>query len=328
LPRPAKAESRARGRSTAPGCGQQLKRMRAASKASVAKDGRKPPPVHRPEFSERPAAAARLAAKSERKGKTVKKHPAREIAYRRRIKPDKRRSDAFVTRSVIAVAAAIGSAALGYLVGVMNDIRKSKLDFVNSQIEKLYGPLYAQTQANNATWEEFTRRYWRTYRTKSQKQGDFFYCDDKDPPTIEEVKRWRAWMKAVFQPLNLEMEKAIVENSQLIIGDNIPVVFKEVVAQTEAYKFVISGWKDNDFEGCRRNPTELCPQLSYASNTTPLNYPTEIITCVEQDYQTLKKRQAGLEQSFLLAALFDSAPQRSEKCDAPKAGNLLSCEQR
>ena len=224
-------------------------------------------------------------------------------------------SGAFIKSSVIAIAAAVGSAALGYIVGVVNDIRNTKLDFVNAQIEKLYGPLYAQTQANNAIWGEFRKApYWRAYSSDCQKPCTYFF-NDEYPPTIEEIKRWRVWVKTVFQPLNLDMQKAIVENSQLIVGGSMPQAFNKVVSHTEAYKVIISGWKDSDFDGCKgSNKIQLCPQLGHAYNTAPLNYPDEIITCVEQDYQALKEQQASLEQNPF-AALYDSAPQRS-KCDA------------
>lgn len=224
---------------------------------------------------------------------------------------DNAKSSGVFTGIVTGAVVAIATAAFGYFFGVVNDIRKSKLDFVNAQIEKLYGPLYAETQANNATWDEFKKQpYWR------KNPQTVYFFSDADPPTVEEAKRWRTWIKAVFQPLNIEMEKAIIENSQLVIGENIPRAFNKIVAQTEAYKAVMSGWKDDDFDKCMGKTVALCSPLSYASNTAPLNYPEEIIPCVEQDYQTLKQRQALLEQSFFVV-LYDSTPQRSKECDTP-----------
>ena len=53
--------------------------------------------------------------------------------------------------------------AVGYIFGGPNDHRKAQLDFVNAQIERLYGPLYALTQANNEIWNQFRNsEYWRT----------------------------------------------------------------------------------------------------------------------------------------------------------------------
>jgi hypothetical protein len=206
------------------------------------------------------------------------------------------------------VAIALATGAFTYLFSVVSDIRKRKLDFVNTQIEKLYGPLYALTQASNATWSQFKEQpYWREDATP-------YFFDDTDPPTVDEAKRWRAWMKAVFQALNIEMEKVIVDNSQLIIGNNMPRVFNELIAHTEAYKAVIYQWRDSDFDGCSGNTITACPQLSSKYNTAPYNYPIKIIVCVDNDYRTLKMRQELLNKS-LFAALFDSPTERSRECE-------------
>jgi hypothetical protein len=55
----------------------------------------------------------------------------------------------------VTLVGAGATAAAGYVSGLITDIRKTKLNFVNTQIEKLYGPLYAFTQATNKAWELF-----------------------------------------------------------------------------------------------------------------------------------------------------------------------------
>ena len=133
--------------------------------------------------------------------------------------------------------------------------------FVNAQIEKLYGPLYAASQADNEVWKLFTADRWRERDAKDE-SGAFF--DDKNPPTVDQVRRWRHWMRTVFQPLNLRMEEAIVTNSHLLVGNTEPIAFRDLIAHAEAYKAVIAAWDVDDLAKCqqpasRTQATPPCP---------------------------------------------------------------------
>lgn len=98
------------------------------------------------------------------------------------------------------------------------------------------------------------------------------------------------------------MEDVIVANSQLIIGDKLPVVFRDLIAQTEAYRAVIASWKDIDQENVGKL---VAPE----SNTVKdVNYPVGIIQCVQQGYDDLKSRQQRLENVFAYLALFEKPP--------------------
>jgi hypothetical protein len=195
--------------------------------------------------------------------------------------------DGVVTTLIVATI----TGAVGFLVNILNDFRKSELDFLNAQIGKLYGPLYALTQANEIAWNYFVENQWR--------QGDEsdarFYFIDSKPPSVQQALKWRHWMTTVFQPLNLQIEKVILENSQFTIGNTLPPAFWGAIVQAETYKAVIAGWKDTDFESCSKTikpSIETCPQLKSISNTAwKINYPANIVQCVSDDYKTLTKRQ-------------------------------------
>ena len=122
---------------------------------------------------------------------------------------------------------AVIPATLAYVVSVVDGRRREELTYVNSQIEKLYGPLYALTQANDVAWEQFVSADW------PEGKGRYFF-DPMPPPTIEQVDKWRSWMTTVFQLLNVEMEARIINKSQLILGRQMPTAFKDLIAQTEA----------------------------------------------------------------------------------------------
>jgi len=174
---------------------------------------------------------------------------------------------------------------LAYVVSFVDGRRREELTYVNSQIEKLYGPLYALTQANDVAWDQFVSADWPEDKRR-------YFFDSTRPPTIEQVDKWRLWMTTVFQPLNVEMEARIINNSQLILGRQMPKGFKDLIAHTEAYKAVIATWKESDRQDQRAYTSRF-------NNTVPgLNYPTNIRECVERVYDGLKERQEHLQKNI------------------------------
>jgi hypothetical protein len=170
-----------------------------------------------------------------------------------------------VSPVIIGVLIAVIPAALGYIFSSFDSLRRERLEFTNNQIEKLYGPLYALTQASDVAWKEFEAANW-----PGSPETRRYFFDRRQPPTVEETAQWRHWMETVFQPLNLRTESIIVDNSQLIVGNELPKTFQLLIAQTEAYKAVISSWSDVD----KGNPTRY---VAWNCNTVSgINYPTEI----------------------------------------------------
>jgi hypothetical protein len=200
---------------------------------------------------------------------------------------------------LVGVLIAVIPAVLGYWVSFAQSTRTAKLTMVNQQIEKLYGPLYALTRANDVTWEYFSKNNWSN---KSR-----YYFDPQQPPSDYEVTNWRRWMRSVFQPLNLQMEHVIVTNSQLIVGTRMPTAFSRLIAQTESYKAVISQWTESD-----KNNSAL--YRSPGSNVVlGINYPADLSACVETTYNALKDRQSLLQGSFF-GSLFLSPVGRVSQC--------------
>ena len=198
---------------------------------------------------------------------------------------DKKGGDnSVVNPIIIGVLIAVIPATLGYMLSSFDSLRRQRLEFTNDQIEKLYGPLYALTQASDAAWNEFQASNW-----PSNQETRRYFFDHHPPPTMEETAQWRHWMQTVFKPLNLRAEQVIVENSQLIVGNELPDAFQRLIAQTEAYKAVISSWSDADKE----NPEKY--KASKCNTVAGINYPNEIIKCVSNTYVKLKDQQASLQ---------------------------------
>jgi hypothetical protein len=77
-----------------------------------------------------------------------------------------------------AIGLAIITALAGYSVGVLDDHRKRQIDFVDQQIEKLYGPLSALSRATSRAKQDLLALL---------RPGKTDYFDEHDPPKPQEV---------------------------------------------------------------------------------------------------------------------------------------------
>jgi hypothetical protein len=132
-------------------------------------------------------------------------------------------------------------AILGYLAKYLNDLRiaqrKDRLDRVNRQLGEFYGPLLALTSSS--------QRAFATFIGAHPDMGDVgrFRSD----PQQRLAKLWRLWIREVFMPMNLEIERIIRQKSDLIDEDHMPVVLLELCSHIAAYRAIVKRWDDGDF---------------------------------------------------------------------------------
>lgn len=172
-----------------------------------------------------------------------------------------------------AIVATIVVAFLGYLVTYlqqrMHSNREAQLARVNLQLRNLYGPLYSTLKANEAIWNEFRKKLWPQHG-----QGGYFV----DGTTDEEKERWRTWMLEVFEPLNARIEKAILENGDLLDSGGFPDIFIDTLAHIAAYRALYPKWRDGEF----------------SVHTSLIDFPAGLLAAVEPEYHKLLARQSAL----------------------------------
>jgi len=178
-----------------------------------------------------------------------------------------------MTKETLALLVTILVAVAGYAFKYFHDRavtrRKDRLDRINLQLRHLYGPLYSIRQASERAWMGFRQKY---------RPGKSFFRSSP-PPSEEELVAWRLWMAEVFMPLNLQMEKIIVDNGDLIIENEMPGCLLELCAHVDAYKVVVKKWTLSDFS----EHIGLSP------------FPRgEFAAYVDTSYANLKKEQAYL----------------------------------
>jgi len=92
------------------------------------------------------------------------------------------------------------------------------------------------------------------------------------------MQQWRIWVENVFMPLNLQVEKIILENAYLIRERAVPECLLKFVTHVSAYKAVLKSWEKGD--------------LSEWTSTIP--FPKELQTYAADSYAELKQEQLRL----------------------------------
>ena len=179
------------------------------------------------------------------------------------------------TLAVASLVTTISLAFIGYVISHLNDMRlekkKARVKFIGDQLQYLYGPLLSLSNT--------TRVAWSSFRSQWHPEGTPYW----EETTLEEKAERCLWIREVFMPLGVAMEKAIIENAHLISGGTVPLVLLKLLAHVEVYKITLKKWEAND----------------YSSGTAYLNFPEEFDKYVEDEFAILKRRQAELLGNML-----------------------------
>ena len=188
-------------------------------------------------------------------------------------------------KTIITLLVTVVLALIGFLVKYVNDLaivrRKDRLERINLQLKNLYGPLYATAHASEIAWQAFRSVY---------RPGKSFFRT-QPPPNEEELAAWRLWMVEVFMPLNLRLERVIVDNGDLIMEKQMPDCLLRLCSHVAAYKPVMKRWQDGDY--------------SEFLSLSP--YPEDLLEYVESCYSELKVKQAALLGSLKVMAMHNKS---------------------
>jgi plastocyanin len=183
---------------------------------------------------------------------------------------------------------------LAYLANWRLEKRKAELKFVSEQLQYLYGPLIAVTSAASEAVKALNIRHGR--------EQYFFVPGETYTP--EDISFYRLWVQEVFMPNNLKIEKIITENAHLIEGEEMPQLFRDVLAHVAGWKAVIKTWEKHPISagspvvGLLVRSQDTAAAISYekalSENTAILPYPRHFAFFVQQIFNDLKRRQQHL----------------------------------
>jgi len=151
--------------------------------------------------------------------------------------------------SAFGLVATILLAFLGYLISHASNMRRARLTaqvaYVSQQLQRLYGPLYALTESNTASWLVFRKTF----------RPDKKLFDRQKPFDERERAIWRSWAENVFIPSNLKIRDVIEQNAHLLSGEIMPDCFRDMIAHVESSKLVLASLADGDLDVLDQFPT-------------------------------------------------------------------------
>lgn len=135
--------------------------------------------------------------------------------------------------ALIAATASTLIAVLAYFLNSSGEIarasHRAELEWINSQLRDLYGPLFVLSAANERTWNEFRDRHLPedpALRRRQALSGD-------------QEKLWQRWLVAVFVPTARTMRDLIVSHGDLIIENQVPPVVLDFCAHVASYEALL-----------------------------------------------------------------------------------------
>jgi hypothetical protein len=94
------------------------------------------------------------------------------------------------------------------------------------QLNQFYGPMLAIVQSSQQAWENFIAKY--------DNNPDFYKM--KHNPTPEKIAEFHNWMSTVFLHNNEQLHNIIVNNTSLLIEDEIPPVLLNLMSHIMEFK--------------------------------------------------------------------------------------------
>ncbi|MFI5650433.1 hypothetical protein ACIA71_04385 [Streptomyces anulatus] len=150
-------------------------------------------------------------------------------------------------------------------------VHQAKLEWVNSQLKNLYGPLLVLADVNETAWKEYKSRYLPEDISQRRSQA----------LTEQESRHWKTWMVTVFAPAALRARDKIVEHGDLIIEKEVPRVLLDYCSHAASLEVLLAEWD---------SPEEAKDLL--------VRHPgSDFVKYVRASYATLKETQSTLLSS-------------------------------
>jgi hypothetical protein len=110
----------------------------------------------------------------------------------------------------------------------VDDRRTDRLNRINQQLSLLYGKLSILYETGTRDWCSFIEQHGNDSKLYPREFVDFFPSGDNvnelPPPTAEQLRAYRKWLKTLFAITNEKMLEVIYSNADLVIGKRMPPV--------------------------------------------------------------------------------------------------------
>jgi hypothetical protein len=187
--------------------------------------------------------------------------------------------------AVLAPALIIGF--FSYIYTTLDNKRKDELEFARGQIADLYGPLYTLSAALETVWDSLGRKHGNLWQDASK------------PPSRDQVLLWRNLLNGVVEPLNDQIDNALLSSKQTIRCPAVRDALHDFVAFAQSVKLLIGTWKSDE------NVTDMTRQ----GNMPELPYPKNLSDLLNRELMALHERESKLESGFFGLFVWGSVPE-------------------
>lgn len=137
-----------------------------------------------------------------------------------------------------AIVTASASVIVAMLIFVLNqhaqirqEQRQVRLDRLENQLRKLYGPLNSLIDVNERIWQALRESRVPAKLERSPEGGS---------------DEWRRWRDLALMPTNHKMVNLIIENADLLIETEVPKVVSDFCAHVTSLEVVVAAESDGE----------------------------------------------------------------------------------
>ncbi|RYE14724.1 MAG: hypothetical protein EOP45_19260 [Sphingobacteriaceae bacterium] len=179
----------------------------------------------------------------------------------------------------------------------MDDRRTDRLNRINQQLSQLYGKLSILYETGMRDWCSFIEQHGNDSKMFAREFVQFFpsgeNVDDLPPPTTEQLKAYRKWLKTLFTKTNEKMLEVIYANADLVIGKEMPrvlVLFAQHVSSMRLLQVILEEEEHREESGSKS--AILDDWREYVKLMAP--YPGDTGFYIGACFEVLKEEQERL----------------------------------
>ncbi|KAI8490278.1 hypothetical protein Bbelb_320160 [Branchiostoma belcheri] len=182
------------------------------------------------------------------------------------------------------------------------ELRRNNLEYVNSQLSQLYGPLYGNRLANQRSYKEVLQGHDNLVKFLRVAERKW-----RNPETGEEgvrlLTRWRKFLFYVMHPLDLKAEEIIRDNAHLFEhGVEEAVLFRKFVFHVNYQKMIVANWQE---KGEVLGNKEVFEEKDFSrennagkSDEQTFKMLVQVVDHVKKTYEKLVERKKSLVQEI------------------------------
>jgi hypothetical protein len=181
----------------------------------------------------------------------------------------------------------------------VDDRRTDRLNRINQQLSQLYGKLSILYETGMRDWCSFIEQHGNDSKMFAREFVQFFPSGENinestpAPPTAEQLKAYRRWLKTLFMKTNEKMLEVIYANADLVIGKSMPQVLILFAQHVSSMRLLQVTLEEEERKGESGSESAILNDLrEYVKLMAP--YPGDTGYYIGACFEVLKEEQERL----------------------------------